>query len=105
MEALFNRLMDIFSIEYMFSVIVATYLIIKCADSVNGEKAVPTWLKKLTTLLVGIVLFAVFKKYTDETTECLITSYLAAVFVYDIAIKYLLKKFRIDYFKEDADKN
>ena len=105
MEHIFDRIVDIFSLEYMFSVIVATYLVIKFADSVNGDKAVPTWLKRLTTLVVGIILFAVFRKYTDVTMECLITSYLAAVFIYDTAIKYLLKKFKIDYFKEDADKD
>ena len=99
MEALFSQIFSIFSIEYMFIVIMASYLIIKLIDAINKERVVPTWLKKIITLLVGIVVFVFFRKYTDVSVQCLSASYLGAIVVYDTAIKYLIKKLNIDYRK------
>lgn len=99
METLFARLFEIFSVEYMFTVIMASYLFIKLVDALNGPKAVPTWLKRTITFVIGAVSFFVFKEYTDITVQCLIASYFAAVFVYDTAIKFIIKKFNLDYKK------
>lgn len=99
MEVLIERIFGIFSLEYMFSVIVASYLVIKLVDALNGEKVVPTWLKRLITCLVGAVFFVVFAKFTDVTVQCLMASFFSAVFVYDTAIKVIIKKFNIDYRK------
>lgn len=99
MEVLIERIFGIFSLEYMFSVIVASYLVIKLVDALNGERVVPTWLKRLITCLVGAVFFVVFVKFTDVTVQCLMASFFSAVFVYDTAIKVIIKKFNIDYRK------
>lgn len=99
MELLFEKLFGIFSLEYMFSVIVASYLVIKLVDVLNGKKVVPTWLKRLITCLVGAVFFVVFVKFTDVTVQCLMASFFSAVFVYDAAIKVIIKKFNIGYRK------
>lgn len=99
MELLFEKLFEIFSLEYMFSVIIASYLVIKFVDAVNGEKVVPTWLKRVITCAVGVVLFAVFIKFTDVTVQCLVASFFSALFIYDSAIKVIIKKFNIDYRK------
>lgn len=99
MDALFTKLFDIFSIEYMFSVIVATYLAIKTVDVLNGEKIVPSWAKCLITCLMGAILFVVFYLFTEESFERLVTSFFAAVFAYDKAIKVLIEKFKIGYRK------
>ena len=99
MEVLIEKIFDIFSLEYMFSVIVASYLVIKFVDALNGERVVPTWLKRLITCLVGAVFFVVFAKFTDVTIQCLMASFFSAVFVYDTAIKVIIKKFNIDYRK------
>lgn len=99
MEVLIGKTLGIFSLEYMFSVIVASYLVIKLVDALNGERVVPTWLKRLITCLVGAVFFVVFAKFTDVTVQCLIASFFSAVFVYDTAIKVIIKKFNIDYRK------
>lgn len=97
MEVLIEKIFGIFSLEYMFSVIVASYLVIKLVDALNGEKVVPTWLKRLITCLVGAVFFVVFAKFTDVTVQCLMASFFSAVFVYDTAIKVIIKKFNIGY--------
>jgi len=99
MEVFFEKLFDIFSLEYMFSVIMASYLVIKLVDVINGEKVVPTWMKRVITFIVGVILFVVFMKFTDETVQCLMASFFSAVFVYDTAIKVIIRKFNIDYRK------
>ena len=100
MERLFTQLMDAFSIEYMFSVIMAAYFIIKGIDYFNGDSPVPTWVKRVMTCLVGLIAFWIFRLFTDEQFETLTASFFAAIFFYDITIKGLLKKFNIDYRKE-----
>lgn len=97
MDALIEKIFEVFSLEYMFSVIVASYLVIKLMDSLNGDKSVPTWLKRLVTCVIGTLLFVVFKKYTEVTVQCLTASFFSAIFVYDTAIKAILKKLNIDY--------
>ena len=99
MEPLFTKLLELFSVGYMFSVIVASYLVIKLVDAVNGNKVVPSWAKCLVTCIMGIILFVVFYLFTEETLESLITSFFAAVFVYDKAIKLLIEKFNMGYRK------
>ena len=99
MEHLLDRILQIFSLEYMFSVIIASYFIIKAIDSLNGNKAVPTNVKRLITFGVGAISFWVFRTFTEIAFETLISSYFAAVFFYDAAIKYLIQKLNVDYKK------
>lgn len=99
MDALVTRFFEIFSLEYMFSVIVASYLTIKLVDALNGESVVPTWAKRTITCSVGAILFIVFIKFTDVTLQSLIASFFSAIFVYDTAIKVIIQKFNIDYKK------
>lgn len=100
MEAIFDRLLEIFSLEYMISVIMASYFVIKFADVLNGEKPLPCWVKRVITFAVGGVLMWVFHEYAEISFRTLISSYFAAVFFYDAAIKWLLKKMEIAY-KQD----
>lgn len=97
MELLFDKLFQVFSLEYMFSVIVASYFVIKLVDVVNGDASVPTWAKRVITFVLGGVLFWVFWKYTKTSVECLMASFFAAIFVYDTAIKFIIKKLGLDY--------
>lgn len=100
MDILFDRLFSILSLEYMFSVIVASYFAIKLVDLLNGNKVIPSWLKCTITCIMGVILFAVFCLFTDETVECLITSFFAALFTYDKAVKFLIEKFNVGYRKK-----
>lgn len=99
MEHLVDRILQIFSLEYMFSVIIISYFIIKVIDALNGDKAVPTKVKRLITFGVGAISFWIFRTFTEITFETLVSSYLAAVFFYDAAIKYLIQKLDVDYKK------
>lgn len=97
METLIVKIFEIFSLEYMLSVILASYFVIKIVDVFNGERIVPTWGKRTITCIVGAVLFFVFTLYTDTKNECLIASFFAAIFMYDTAIKELFRKLNIEY--------
>ena len=99
MEHLVDRILQIFSLEYMFSVIIASYFIIKVIDSLNGDKAVPTKFKRLITFGVGTISFWIFRTFTEVTFETLVSSYFAAIFFYDSAIKYLIQKLDVGYKK------
>ena len=97
MEVLITKILEVFSLEYMLSVILGSYFVIKLVDLLNGDKIVPTWGKRTITCIVGAIMFFVFTKYTDTRNECLIASFFAAIFAYDTAIKELFKKFNIEY--------
>lgn len=99
MDTLFDKLFSIFSLEFMFAVIMGTYFVIKIIDFFNGDKVIPTWVKRVVTFSVGVLAFVVFKMFTGVSVECLIASFFAAVFIYDVAIKIIIKKFNIDYRK------
>ena len=104
MDILFNRIFQLFSLEYMLSVIIGSYFTIKIIDFLNGDKVVPTWMRRTITCISGVVLFFVFLHFTDCHVDCLIASFFAAIFVYDAAIKELFRKLNISY-REDADNN
>lgn len=99
MESIFERILSVFSFEYMLSVIIASYFVIKVVDYFNGDKAVPNILKRLITFGVGAISFWVFHTFTEVAFETLVSSYFAAVFFYDSAIKYLIQKLDVDYKK------
>lgn len=99
MDSVFSDIPKIFSVAYIFCNVIASYLIIKGIDFINGVKVVPTWVKRLITVCVGAVSFVIFKVYTDTELQTLLTSFFASVFIYDAAIKFLLDKFNISYKK------
>lgn len=97
MEALFDRLMMAFSVEFIFTVIMATYFTIKTVEMCLCGKSVPRWIKKFSTIVVGLIVFVVFTIFTEIPKETLLSSYFAALFFYDYAIKWLLEKVKADY--------
>lgn len=99
MEALFSKLFSIFSLEYMFVVIIASYILIKFIDYLNGVKEVAVWQKRAVTFVVGVIAFIAFHHFGNVSFECLMASYFAALFVYDTAVKFLLDKLGIEYKK------
>lgn len=97
MDQLIARLMDAFSVGYMFCVIAGSYMVIRFIDHCNGTRKVPTWQKRCVTCVIGALFFVVFREYTEESFESLLTSFFASLFVYDSAIKWLLKKLNSGY--------
>lgn len=83
--------------EFIFTIILASYFAIRVLESLNGKMAINSWVKKLTTVVVGLVAFWAFVAMTNTPKETLLSSYFAALFIYDYAIKWLLKKFNVNY--------
>ena len=96
-ENVIDKIVEAFSMEYTISVILASYLCITTVDALNGSCVVSSWVRRLVTCLVGGALFVVFRKYTDVDSKRLIASFFFAVFIYDAAIKTVIKKLNIDY--------
>lgn len=99
MEQLFDKLMQAFSVEFIFTIVFASYFMIKLAETLAKGIPVASWVKRLITVVVGIVAFIAFVWVTDTPKATLLSSYFAALFIYDYAIKWLLEKFNVNYKK------
>ena len=99
MEEIFNEIRNGLDIPYMLVVNVMTYLIIKSIDSMNGEKAVPKYLKVCTAIIVGI-LIGVGAWYLGAEAKTIFYSFFISIVSWDI-FKVIIKKYlpNIDYKK------
>lgn len=86
-----EELLSRFDIAYMFTVNIATYLVIMTIDKLNGERIVPTYLKRIIAFIVGtIIAFTVTTFGTDKTT--ILYSFILSLVSWDILFKPLLNK-------------
>lgn len=89
-----------FDFAYMLSVNIVTYLVIKFIDAVNGPKAVPTWLKRTTAVLVGIIIgIVIILQGADKIV--IMYSFFISLVSWDAIFKPILKMLgsKIDYKK------
>ena len=89
-EQLTNLLINSFDFGYMFSVNVLTYLIIKTIDYLNGDKSVPTWLKRTIAVISGLIL-ALIIVLMNGFTPSLLYSFILSLVSWDTIFKPLLK--------------
>ena len=89
-EQLTNLLINSFDFGYMFSVNVLTYLIIKTIDYLNGDKSVPTWLKRIIAVISGLIL-ALIIVLMSGFTPSLLYSFILSLVSWDIIFKPVLK--------------
>ena len=89
-EQLTNLLINSFDFGYMFSVNVLTYLIIKTIDCLNGDKSVPTWLKRTIAVVTGLLL-ALIIVLMNGFTPSLLYSFILSLVSWDTIFKPLLK--------------
>lgn len=94
-----------FDFGLVISINIATYLIIKFIDEINGNKKVSIWIKRLVMILCTIIL-SVFYHFIDASEDKLIINsmILAPVFWSWIG-KPIVGKFKVDYKKEVDDNN
>lgn len=84
-----KELLSKFDLAYMFAVNVATYIIIKVIDNLNGEKVVPTYLKRIIAFIVGTVIaFAVISFGSDKTI--ILYSFILSLVSFDVLFKPIL---------------
>ena len=101
LEEFIKELLSHFDFAYMFAVNVLTYLLIKAIDSVNGNKAVSTAVKRLIAVLVGAGIGAITVKLGSESTT-MVYSFILSLVSWDIVFKPILNKLndKINYKKD-----
>ena len=92
-----NQIINNFDFVYMLVINLLTYLIIKSIDSINGDKKVSTWTKRLVLLFSIIVVYLYYKINNYPNNIILINSTIAAPVFWSWCLKPLCKKFNIDY--------
>ena len=85
-----------FDFAYCISVNVLTYLIIKIIDSLNGNKTVSTWSKRIV-LLVVIFSTGVLYNLIGCDNKILLNSAILSPVFWSWIMKPICKKFKIDY--------
>lgn len=86
-----------FDLAYMLVINIATYLIIKFIDNINGNKAVSTWGKRIVLVATIIVISIAYIVSGYEDYKILINSAIAAPVFYSWVLRPILKKFKIGY--------
>ena len=100
MEEFVKDLLSRFDFAYMIVVNLVTYLLIKAVDELNGDKVIPTWLKRTTAVIVGVLLAIVAIMIgADKTT--IFYSFFVSLVSWDVVFKPIIKKLgdKIDYRK------
>lgn len=92
-----NILLENFNIPFIVLVNLLTYILIKIIDYLNKEKSVSTNIKRIVLLISIIILFIVYKLFSDTTTIILINSAIAAPVSWDIVFRPIVKRFGGEY--------
>lgn len=97
MEKIFDIILSSFDFGYTLSVNILTYLCIKFTDSLNGDRAVPTWAKRLMAVACGSTLGGIIIS-TQGYTNIIMYSFILSLVSWDVIFKPLLKYFKnLDY--------
>lgn len=98
LENIIDILLQNFDISYCIAVNIATYVIIKFIDDINGKKIVPKYCKRIILLLV-IIVMAVIYHYAGVNSKVIIDSAILAPVSWSWIFKPLCGKLNIDYRK------
>ena len=92
LEVLISKLIDSFDFAFMLIINLSTYLIIKTIDNLNGDSIVPTYLKRIIAVAVGIGFTLLALYIGDSTTpaKVLVYSFVLSLVSWDIIFKPLL---------------
>lgn len=96
-----NNIIDLiinnFHFGYMITINVLTYVIIKIIDDINGDKIVPTYVKRII-LIISIIIVTIayiIGNYKDYIV--LINSAILSPVFWSWIAKPIIRKFGIDY--------
>lgn len=86
-----------FDISFIISVNVLTYLIIRCIDSLNGDKSVNTWCKRLIAIISSIILALLYFDCGYDNVFRLINSAIISPVAWSWILKPIAKILKMDY--------
>lgn len=95
-----NLIINSFDFGYCVIINVATYLVIKLIDELNGDKVVPVWGKRLV-LISSILVIGTTYYFIDHNPKLLLNSSILAPVFWTWILKPICKKLDIDYKKID----
>jgi hypothetical protein len=84
----------------MLVINIFTFTIIKTIDTINGDKAISTWTKRIVLLIAIVIVFIGYKINNYPNNIVLINSTIAAPVFWSWVLKPILNKFNINYNKE-----
>lgn len=96
-----NAIMSQFDFGYMFTINVATYIMIQIWDNLNGDKLLTTWQKRLMLLIAIIITTSVYILAHYPNTIILFNSAVFAPVFWSWVLKPILTKLGIGYKKVD----
>lgn len=97
MDTIINQLISNFDFTLMLVINVATYLIIKILDEVNGDKTPTTWQKRIVFLIVTVAAALIYKFVAHESAIIIINSCILAPVAWSWLWKPIANKLGIDY--------
>lgn len=97
-DTILNTLLENFDLSYCVIVNIATYIIIRGVDEINGNKDVTTWQKRIVLLIV-IAIVAVVYYVVGVSPKLIINSSVLAPVSWSWVFKPICKKLGIDYKK------
>ena len=98
MDKIVDLLIGSFDFGYMFSVNVLTYIVIKVIDALNGDKVVPSWLKRTIAAICGIAIGAIIVIFNGYT-NILLYSFILSLVSWDTLFKPILTRLKGAYYK------
>lgn len=98
-ENVISNFQNNFDISFIINVNALTYVIIKTIDEFNGDKKVPTILKRGITIISAIILFAIYKANNYDNIIVLINSAIIAPVSWSWILKPIVQLLKIDYKK------
>ena len=102
MERIVDLVLGSFDFGYSFSVNILAYLIIKLIDNLNGDKQVPTYMKRLIAVICGIIL-GIIMSLTEGFSMIIVYSFILSLVSWDALFKPILKHYKqLDYFKDGS---
>lgn len=103
-DIIIKQLLSNFDIGIIIVINVATYILIKCVDDLNGDKVPTTWEKRFIFVFVALFVAIIFKYIANIPTHIIINSCIVSPVSWSWVIKPIANKLGIDYKKESYGK-
>lgn len=100
LSQIINQVIANFDFVYMLVINIFTFTIIKTIDTINGDKAISTWTKRIVLLIAIVIVFIGYKINDYPNNIVLINSTIAAPVFWSWVLKPILNKFNINYNKD-----
>ena len=100
LSQIINQIIANFDFVYMLVINIFTFTIIKTIDTINGDKAISTWAKRIVLLIAIVIVFIGYKINNYPNNIVLINSTIAAPVFWSWVLKPILNKFNINYNKD-----